>query len=85
MVNWSIINIEDLSIAKGNSHESFSIFLASRAIHWVFGFLGRVEPFLNFSFIITFIDNSVCDLFLLNFSESIEFVHCRLSDRDNVL
>jgi len=59
--------IQDLSVADGHSHELVSISLARVTVHWVLELLSSVLPFGVQLF--WFVRESVCELFLLDFSE----------------
>ena len=81
MVDVSISNIEDFSIAEGDSHESFTINLLRISIKWILDLLGWILPILNWW---STLINSVGDLLILNLSVWVEFIESLLSDWNNV-
>ena len=67
MIKISALLIQDLSVADGYSHEPVSVSHARVTVHWVLELLSSVLP-LGAQFF-WFVRESVCELFLLDFSE----------------
>ena len=87
MVDWSTIDVQDLSIANGDSHELLSISLAWISVKWISLFLGFVLPvegFLGISLKSSNF-NFVGDLLIFDFPEGVELIQSLLSNWDNVL
>jgi hypothetical protein len=85
VIDRSIVNIKHLSVAKGNSHEFFSIMLNGITIGRVFKILGLLVPFTIFGVDRLSWVNNIGDLFFLDLSESVKLIESRLSDRNNLL
>lgn len=68
VVNWSVVGIDNLSVADSNSHELVSILDNRVTVDWVSNSLSFVQPLiLRLSF--------VSELMCLNFSKVVILVH----------
>ena len=77
VVNWSVIDVNNLSVADSDSHELVSILDNRVTVDWVSNSLSFVQPLvLRLSF--------VSELVCLNFSKVVILVHGWLSDRNDL-